>query len=820
MMIKDIKGLTLTVDIDTQEDMDIAIKSEPDNYKSCFVKLQDLTDGFLKILENIKVDTNTQEDVVIPIKSEMDNLKPCCVKLERLSDTFIATGKHIKKNKGKLICPILLGQVQGGGENIEYERTKSLKKCIGEGCSKSALVGGNVIRKAAQNGSRGEVDVINMEEPGRKRHVKKKSALEGLRGEVNVLNMEESVRLVKKKGALDLLGWEINAVDVLDMEAPRRNVMKLDALNSLKVEESVLNMEVPEIVKKKCAIKGPLREVNVLNMEEQATERYVMKKSAINGLRGEVNALNMEEQDMERNVMKKSAINRLRGEVNVLNMEEQDTERYVMKKSAINSLRGERRLTLNGQRELQSFISGGGKFKPSITWSLEPPNPCVYKGELAHPLAACVPHSRPVDSPRSEHDHHPSSPLRTNTVLSQEVNRKLTPIKRVDRRRSGSVHSPPPSYCAFKEILVLSGDDTTMVQVNSSWNLIPPPSSPPSVIRSVIAISNERNHSAERPLEVVNPSDEFRCLPSGITLKKAFNGDFQKGLNKGGLISFPWWVGNECYTLTHFPFNPGFLPDVLDFVVSRGIRRRLVLKSLAELDSDHNPVLVNLGCAVSFIDPPEKPNLKRTDWDRFANVLRERLGPTPTFRTAAEIDHGAELIASAIKGSLEASTPRHRPKRAPQASLPDSILRHVREKNRLRKAWQVSRDPVDKANWSRKVHAVREMVREYRNSVWEDKIESLCVQDRSLWQMTRNLMRVPAPRPPIVGRNGVANSDKEKADALAEHLEAQFVPTDNPSDPVHVAHVAQVIELRETRQPVPNFLYVLELALVLPFREH
>nr|CAD7417176.1 unnamed protein product [Timema poppensis] len=208
------------VDIDTQEDMDIAIKSEPDNYKSCFVKLQDLTDGFLKFLENIKVDTNTQEDVVIPIKSEMDNLKPCCVKLERLSDTFIATGKHIKD------------RFREEDENIEYERTKSLKKCIGEGCSKSALVGGNVIRKAAQNGSRGEVDVINMEEPGRKRHVKKKSALEGLRGEVNVLNMEESVRLVKKKGALDLLGWEIN---VINMEGPGQQiyVKKKGALNGL-----------------------------------------------------------------------------------------------------------------------------------------------------------------------------------------------------------------------------------------------------------------------------------------------------------------------------------------------------------------------------------------------------------------------------------------------------------------------------------------------------------------------------------------------------------------------------------------------------------
>nr|CAD7595407.1 unnamed protein product [Timema genevievae] len=129
--------------------------------------------------------------------------------------------------------------------------------------------------------------------------------------------------------------------------------------------------------------------------------------------------------------------------------------------------------------------------------------------------------------------------------------------------------------------------------------------------------------------------------------------------------------------------------------------------------------------------PLKKTYLKRINWDRFTNVLRKRLGPTPTFRRVAEIDRGAEFMTSAIKGSLEASTPRHDLKRAPQASLPDSILRH---------AWQISRDPVDKANWSRKVHAVHEIVQEYRNSVWEDKIESLCVEDRSLWRMMRNLM--------------------------------------------------------------------------------
>nr|CAD7448940.1 unnamed protein product [Timema bartmani] len=230
-------------------------------------------------------------------------------------------------------------------------------------------------------------------------------------------------------------------------------------------------------------------------------------------------------------------------------------------------------------------------------------------------------------------------------------------------------------------------------------------------------------------------------------------------------------VASGLPTPTHLPHNPIGFPDVFDLVVSRVIRRRLVLKSLAELDSDHNPVLVNLGRAV------------------FTIVLRESLGPTPAFRAAAEIDRGAEFITSAINKRVARSF--------------DAEAPHVWEKNRLRRAWQISSDPVDKANWSQKVHAVREMVQEYRNSVWEDKIKSLCVQDRSLCHMKRNFMWVPAPRPPIVGRNGVANSNLEKADALAEHLEAQFVPTDDPSDPAHVAQVIGVVSYRPLDEPEP-----------------
>jgi hypothetical protein len=48
--------------------------------------------------------------------------------------------------------------------------------------------------------------------------------------------------------------------------------------------------------------------------------------------------------------------------------------------------------------------------------------------------------------------------------------------------------------------------------------------------------------------------------------------------------------------------------------------------------------------------------------------------------------------------------------------------------------------------------------------------------------MTKRVMRVPTPSPPLQGPGGVALSDSEKAEALADSLEAQFQPVDDPSD--------------------------------------
>jgi hypothetical protein len=55
-------------------------------------------------------------------------------------------------------------------------------------------------------------------------------------------------------------------------------------------------------------------------------------------------------------------------------------------------------------------------------------------------------------------------------------------------------------------------------------------------------------------------------------------------------------------------------------------------------------------------------------------------------------------------------------------------------------------------------------------------LESLYPVDQSLWEMTRRVMRVPTPSPHLVTPGGIALSDSEKAEALADSLESQFLP--------------------------------------------
>jgi len=84
---------------------------------------------------------------------------------------------------------------------------------------------------------------------------------------------------------------------------------------------------------------------------------------------------------------------------------------------------------------------------------------------------------------------------------------------------------------------------------------------------------------------------------------------------------------------------------------------------------------------------------------------------------------------------------------------------------------------------------VTNQLNKWRNDRWSNTRESLDPEDQSLWKMTRRVMRIPTPSPPLVTPEGLALSDSEKAEALADSLEAQFQPLNDPSVPAIIVVV-------------------------------
>jgi hypothetical protein len=125
------------------------------------------------------------------------------------------------------------------------------------------------------------------------------------------------------------------------------------------------------------------------------------------------------------------------------------------------------------------------------------------------------------------------------------------------------------------------------------------------------------------------------------------------------------------------------------------------------------------------------------------------------------------------------------PRDDPQRSIPAGIQDEISLKNLLQRQWQITRDPTLRAEVNHLQRSVTNRLNEWRNNQWGPK-------DQSLWRMTKRVMRVPTPSPSLVicGGGGIALSDSEKAEALADSLGAQF-------QPVTVHLVPAVIEMVE-----------------------
>ena len=135
----------------------------------------------------------------------------------------------------------------------------------------------------------------------------------------------------------------------------------------------------------------------------------------------------------------------------------------------------------------------------------------------------------------------------------------------------------------------------------------------------------------------------------------------------------------------------------------------------------------------SFQHPPDRPDVRRTDWANFQTHLEAKIPFNLELHKSMDIDTCVENFSGAILGALEASTPKCHPIGDPSPQIPAGIQDEIRLKNLLRRCWQVSRDPALKAEVNRIHRSVTRRLKVWRKYQWSATLETLNPEDQSLW---------------------------------------------------------------------------------------
>jgi hypothetical protein len=163
------------------------------------------------------------------------------------------------------------------------------------------------------------------------------------------------------------------------------------------------------------------------------------------------------------------------------------------------------------------------------------------------------------------------------------------------------------------------------------------------------------------------------------------------------------------------------------------------------------------------LDPVEK----FTDWKRFLNFASALVSPRVEINSCIEVDNAARDFTASIASAyrLLTKTTTISDSNRGSSSL-ESLLKH---KQRLRKLWQKTRDPVCKTavNWVTK--SIRRMTRKWALERWETKTEICVVTPQAIWPIPKSLTKRDEPKTTtaIHGPLSLVFYPNEKANIIA-----------------------------------------------------
>ncbi|KAL5240246.1 hypothetical protein ACI65C_007656 [Semiaphis heraclei] len=179
----------------------------------------------------------------------------------------------------------------------------------------------------------------------------------------------------------------------------------------------------------------------------------------------------------------------------------------------------------------------------------------------------------------------------------------------------------------------------------------------------------------------------------------------------------------------------------------------------------------------------------------------ENLSKINKIKSTEDIDKKILTLIKTIKSALEINsyTIKHLPRK--EQLTPDIHLK-IYTKRLLRKEWQRTRDPAVKTLQNAQIAYVKQILKDHRQSEWDEFTKTLNFNDRSLYKLNRRLLRKTPANTPLIDHNGEKIYDtSSKSELFAKSMEAKFTQNRGPElqDATHSITQLEAITTQSTQ---------------------
>ncbi|XP_054718535.1 uncharacterized protein LOC129227938 [Uloborus diversus] len=212
--------------------------------------------------------------------------------------------------------------------------------------------------------------------------------------------------------------------------------------------------------------------------------------------------------------------------------------------------------------------------------------------------------------------------------------------------------------------------------------------------------------------------------------------------------------------------------STLDIALLKCLNYHTRISAVTELSSDHCPVFLDIGISMSIPEAPFTSTI--TSWSYYTKIIHDRIQGNPTITSISDIDNCISTLTDNMKFALERASIKKFSKRLP-LRFPPNIINLIKYKNRIKKHWQLSKDPAVKTRLNAVQNEIKKLTGEHKSTTFNNYLGSLDNNSKAFYTLVRKFSNKTHIMPTIHADHGkLVYTTQDKASAIASTLEDNF----------------------------------------------